>query len=93
VSTGVTGNPWFVSTIWLARWHIARATSIEELNEGLEILEWAADHSLASGMLSEQLDPYTGVPVSASPLIWSHAEFIMAVSEYLDKYRVLSAAV
>jgi len=93
VSPEVTGNPWFVSTIWLARWHIARAKSIEELKEGLDILEWVTGHSLTSGMLSEQLDPYTGVPISASPLIWSHAEFIMAVSEYLEKYRLLSTAV
>lgn len=92
VSAEVAGNPWFVSTIWLARWYIARATSIEELNEGLKILEWVTDHSLTSGMLSEQIDPYTGVPISASPLIWSHAEFVMAVSEYLDKYRALSIA-
>jgi GH15 family glucan-1,4-alpha-glucosidase len=77
--------------LWLARWHIARATSMEELNEGLKTLEWVAEHSLSSGMLSEQLDAYMGVPISASPLVWSHAEFIMAVSEYLDRYRVLSA--
>jgi len=91
VSPEITGNPWFVCTLWLARWHIARATSVEELNEGLQTLEWVAEHSLRSGILSEQLDPYTGGPISASPLVWSHAEFIMAVSEYLDKYRVLSA--
>jgi GH15 family glucan-1,4-alpha-glucosidase len=91
VSPQITGNPWFVCTLWLARWHIARATSIEELIEGLKALEWVTEHSLTSGMLSEQLDPYTGAPISASPLVWSHAEFIMAVSEYLDKYRVLSA--
>jgi GH15 family glucan-1,4-alpha-glucosidase len=91
VSPEVTGNPWFVCTLWLARWHIARATSMEELNEGLKTLEWVAEHSLSSGMLSEQLDAYMGVPISASPLVWSHAEFIMAVSEYLDRYRVLSA--
>jgi GH15 family glucan-1,4-alpha-glucosidase len=90
VSAEITGNPWFICTIWLARWYIARASSMEELNKGLEILEWVTNHSLTSGILSEQLDPYTGVPISASPLVWSHAEFIMAVSEYLDKYRVLS---
>jgi GH15 family glucan-1,4-alpha-glucosidase len=90
VSSEVTGNPWFVCTIWLARWYIARAESIDELNKGLEILEWVTDHSLTSGILSEQLDPYTGVPISASPLVWSHAEFVIALSEYLDRYREIS---
>lgn len=90
VSPEITGNPWFLCTIWLARWHIARASSIEELKSGLEILEWVTRHSLASGILSEQLDPFTGSPISASPLVWSHAEFVMAVSEYLEKYRQLS---
>ncbi len=90
VSAEITGNPWFVCTIWLARWYIARANSIEELNKGLELLEWVVNHSIASGILGEQLDPRSGITISASPLVWSHAEFVIAVSEYLDKYHAIS---
>jgi len=38
-----------------------------------------------------EVHPFTGVPVSVSPLIWSHAEFVIAVCEYLEKYRELSS--
>lgn len=89
-SREVPGNPWFISTLWLARWHIARATSIEELREGLNMLSWTVKHSLQTGVLAEQLHPQTGMPLSVSPLIWSHAEFIIATCEYLQKYDEIS---
>jgi GH15 family glucan-1,4-alpha-glucosidase len=38
-------------------------------------------------MLAEQLDPNDGNPISASPLCWSHAEFVIAASEYTEKFR------
>ena len=91
VSRDVPGNPWFICTLWLARWHIARAASLGQLKEGLELLTWAARHSLSSGVMAEQIHPYTGVPVSVSPLIWSHAEFVIAVCEYLEKHREISS--
>ncbi len=85
------GNPWFVGTLWLARWHIARARSPEQLTKGLDLLSWTASHALPSGVLAEQMDPDTGAPVSVSPLVWSHAEFVIAVCEYLDKLQELSS--
>ena len=42
-----------------------------------------------SGVLAEQLHPFSGDPVSVSPLAWSHAEFVMAVFEYIKKYKDL----
>ncbi|MBI2859558.1 MAG: glycoside hydrolase family 15 protein, partial [Chloroflexi bacterium] len=91
VDEGVPGNPWFVGTLWLARWHIARARSSEQLKKGLDLLSWTASHSLPSGMLSEQMDPHTGGPVSVCPLVWSHAEFVIASCEYLEKLQELSS--
>ncbi len=79
------GNPWFVTTLWLAQYHIARAKTHEELKPALDILLWVADHALPSGVLAEQIDPYTHVPLSVSPLTWSHGTYILAVQEYLDK--------
>lgn len=81
------GNPWFICTLWLARWHIARAASPKELSKGLELLSRTAKQASPSGVLAEQLNPNDGSPVSVSPLVWSHAEFVMAVCQYLDKYR------
>ena len=90
VSASVTGNPWFISTLWLARWHIAKAQSMMQLKEGLDLLSWAADHSLPSGVMPEQIHPFTGKPVSVAPLVWSHAEFVIAVCEYLEKHQEIS---
>ena len=82
----VPGNPWFVCTMWLARYQLQRAQTPEELAPGLALLEWAAQRALPSGTMSEQLHPYTGEPLSVSPLTWSHAEYVRAVREYLDRH-------
>ena len=86
-SKSLPGNPWFVCTLWLARWQIAQATTLKELAKSLDLLTWATKRATKSGILAEQLNPYDGAPVSVSPLIWSHAEFVIAVCQYLDKYR------
>ena len=92
VSDEVPGNPWIISTLWLARWYNARATSLEQLRKVLELLSWTVKRSSKSGILAEQLNPHTGMPISVSPLVWSHAEFVIAVCEYLDKHREISSA-
>ncbi|MFW5885242.1 MAG: glycoside hydrolase family 15 protein [Patescibacteria group bacterium] len=79
------GNPWFITTLWMAQYEIAVAKSKKELSRVKEKLEWAADNALSSGVLSEQLEDTTGKPVSATPLAWSHAEFVKTVVEYLQK--------
>jgi GH15 family glucan-1,4-alpha-glucosidase len=84
------GNPWFICTLWLARWYIATALSLEELSKGLNLLNWTAKHASPSGMLAEQINPFTGNPISVSPLVWSHAEFVIAVCEYIEKQKELS---
>ncbi len=90
VTRALPGNPWFICTLWLARWYIATALSLEELNRGLSLLNWTAKHASPSGMLAEQINPYTGNPISVSPLVWSHAEFVIAVCEYIEKQKELS---
>ena len=93
VSKNVAGNPWFICTLWLARWHIARASRLDQLNEGLDLLFWATKHAQSSGVMGEQIDPNTGAPLSVSPLFWSHAEFVTAVCEYSNRYNELSSFV
>lgn len=92
VSRDVPGNPWFICTLWLARWHIVKATSLDHLKKGLDLLFWAVKHSQPSGVMAEQIDPYTRAPISVSPLSWSHAEFVIAVYAYLNKYREITSA-
>ncbi len=85
----VPGNPWFICTLWLADWYIELAQSAEELERPKEILYWVVNHQCESGVLSEQIHPYTGEPLSVSPLTWSHATFVLVVNNYLKKYAWL----
>lgn len=79
----VPGNPWFIPTLWVAEWLARCASSEAELEDSLSLLKWTADHALTSGILAEQLHPYTGEPLSVSPLTWSHAAFVKTVLAYL----------
>jgi GH15 family glucan-1,4-alpha-glucosidase len=81
----VPGNPWFICTLWLAQWNIAKAKNPKELQEALPILKWVASRALPSGVLAEQVHPFTDQPLSVAPLTWSHAAFVTTVLEYLDK--------
>jgi GH15 family glucan-1,4-alpha-glucosidase len=91
VSRAFQGNPWIICTLWLARWRIAIAEKREDLEKALSLINWVVKHALPSGVLAEQLNPYDASPISVSPLVWSHAEFVLAVAEYVDKYKQLSA--
>jgi glucoamylase len=82
----VPGNPWFICTLWLARYQLLRAQTLEDLAPGLKLLEWAAQRALPSGTMAEQLHPYTGEPLSVSPLTWSHAEYVRTVQEYIHRH-------
>ena len=79
------GNPWLLCTLWLAQWYIAKAETSEELREAIPILEWVASKALPSGVLAEQVHPFTNQPLSVSPLTWSHAAFVTTVLEYMNK--------
>ncbi|HEV2476303.1 MAG TPA: glycoside hydrolase family 15 protein [Candidatus Dormibacteraeota bacterium] len=81
----VPGNPWFMCTMWLAQWYIATAKTPADLKPAGDIIQWVVQHQLPGGLLSEQLDPNTGAPLSVSPLTWSHAEFIITVDDYCSK--------
>jgi len=84
-SSSGEGNPWFVTTLWLAQYDIARAKNREDLEKALELMGWVADHALPSGVLAEQVNPETNEPISVSPLTWSHGAYIATVHEYLNK--------
>lgn len=85
----VPGNPWVICTLWQAQYAIARAQTRDELAGALPLLEWAVDKAHDSGVLAEQYHPYTGEPISVSPLTWSHSTFVAACYEYLARYEEL----
>ncbi|MBV8781875.1 MAG: hypothetical protein JO353_10795, partial [Phycisphaerae bacterium] len=87
--TSVPGNPWFICTLWLADYYITRAQTSGELKLALPIFEWTAGHALESGVLAEQVNPYTNEPISVSPLTWSHATVVSTAIKYLEKLESL----
>ena len=85
----VPGNPWVITTLWMAQYHIAKAKEESELSEAKKLIDWVVERMLPSGVLAEQFDPYDGTPLSAMPLTWSHAEFVTTIVKYLDKLEEL----
>ncbi len=86
----VPGNPWFICTMWYAQWVVRKARRREELEQARTILEWVAEAALPSGILAEQMDPYSKAPLSVSPLTWSHATVVALVHEYVRTYQSLA---
>jgi GH15 family glucan-1,4-alpha-glucosidase len=89
----IAGNPWFVCTLWPAQWHVRQAAEPADLEPAAAILKWAASRALPNGAMAEQIHPLTDEPMSACPLIWSHATFVLAVHEYVAKCRELHTGV
>jgi GH15 family glucan-1,4-alpha-glucosidase len=79
------GNPWILTTMWLAQYYAEIAHTKSDLEKVKHYISWAANHANPAGILPEQLDPYTGAHLSASPLVESHAEYIITVLAYLEK--------
>lgn len=79
------GNPWFITTLWYTQYAIALAKNDHDLDLVREELNWAERNALRSGVMSEQLNPYTGAQLSAAPLTWSHSEYIRTVIMYMKK--------
>ena len=89
VSDKLPGNPWTLSTLALAHWLIARARSTDELDRAVPLMQWVARYALPSGVLPEQINPYTREPVSVSPATLSHGRFLHVMLLYLEKLEKL----
>jgi GH15 family glucan-1,4-alpha-glucosidase len=88
--TNVPGNPWIICTLWRARWQIASARTIADLDAPRDLLEWANLTALPSGVLPEQIHPYHFTPLTVAPLTWSHAEVVETVHQWIAKRRELT---
>ncbi len=80
-------NPWVICTLWVARCYIEMAKTKDDLAYPLELLEWTSSHATAGGVLAEQMHPHTREQLSTAPLVWSHAEYVLAVKAYLNKLK------
>jgi GH15 family glucan-1,4-alpha-glucosidase len=83
------GNPWIIISLWYAQYDILSANSDQDLDVVRSTLNWVESHATRSGILPEQLDPYTNEHLSTAPLVWSHAEYIRTVMMYLQKVKEL----
>ncbi len=80
-SPAFMGNPWFVSTLWMAQYY-ARTN---QTSRARKYLDWTLKHALPSGVLSEQVNPNDGSIISVTPLVWSHAEVINTVIDIAEE--------
>ena len=80
-------NPWVITTLWIARYYIEKAATKKDLAYPLELLEWTCSHASQGEVLAEQMHPDTREQLSTAPLVWSHAELVLAVQAYLEKLK------
>jgi glucoamylase len=69
------GNPWILSTLWLGLYY----KNVEDVDKLEKIVNWTINHATELDLLSEQVNKIDGSSISAVPLAWSHAFFILAV--------------
>lgn len=80
VGQEVTGNWWFITTLWMAQYWLE--TGETDLSKSL--LAWVHGISTHTSIMAEQISPLDHSLISPSPLAWSHAEYI---STLLDTTR------
>jgi len=69
------GNPWILATLWLALYY----EKLKDVNKMEKLIKWVIAHATDIDLLAEQINRSNGLPISAIPLAWSHAFFILAI--------------
>jgi glucoamylase len=72
------GNPWFITTLWMALYQC----QLRNYDKARVLIDWCAKHVDELQLFAEQVHKDNGEPISASPLAWSHAMFILALLDY-----------
>jgi GH15 family glucan-1,4-alpha-glucosidase len=83
VSSDVTGNWWFISSLWLAQYYI----ETNELDKAHAIIAWVCNHASETGILSEQVSPLDEKPISVAPLTWSQAEYVATLLDTITEKK------
>lgn len=81
VSSEIPGNPWFITTLWLAQYYI----ETNQKDKGLELIEWCQSLLMNTGVLAEQLNPYNQQYISVAPLTWSQAEYASTLLDLVSE--------
>lgn len=77
VDTSLPGNPWFISSLWMAQYYL----ELGEKVKANKYVEWVVNHTDHTGLMAEQAHPHTGFGLSMKPLTWSHAEFVRTIGK------------
>lgn len=77
-------NPWIITTLWLAEYYADSGN----ISKAKSLIEWVNLRATKSGLLPEQVDPENFMSTSVIPLVWSHAEYIIALNKYLAKSNI-----
>ena len=73
------GNPWIITTLWAALYHIQAGN----LDKALEYFYWSIDKVTETGLLPEQVGKDSGKPAWVFGLTWSHAMFVLVLDKLL----------
>lgn len=76
-------NPWPVTSLWLAQYYLR----FGQIDKAKEIIGWVENLSIDKSVISEQVHPVTAKPLSVTPLVWSHAEYINTVLDLASKQK------
>lgn len=82
VSPDITGNWWFIPTLWWAQYCL----EIGKTDRAAAILDWIKQHADSTDMLAEQINPLTNESLSVSPLTWSHAEYMATLLDTVTEH-------
>jgi GH15 family glucan-1,4-alpha-glucosidase len=77
VSDDTPGNPWIITTLWLANWY----TQVGLFDRAFQLINWVIKRKTQAGLLAEQFHPFTGDPLSVCPLTWSHSSFCYSIQK------------
>ena len=79
------GNPWVLTTLWLAIIHIMSGNR----KRAEELGNWCLAQSNRHLLLPEQADKNHGGPVWVMPLNWSHAMFVLTHLAFQGKLNII----
>lgn len=83
------GNPWIVTTLWLAQHSVRAARRVQDLDPARTLLLWCAARAEGWGALPEQLHPYGGETAATCPSLIAHAWLVGTVVDYVERLRIL----